>query len=114
VLTLYEHRELFDPYEGRRYNNRFSFWGPESVFFVPDGPCVIRGIGGRRLVINVGSVGQPRRLQDNRASYVLTDGEDMEFRRIEYEWRKTAAKLAELPIDEEERADLIKRLETGI
>jgi len=50
------------------------------------------------MAVNVGSVGQPRRLGDNRASYVLYDGEDLEFRRVEYTWAKTAAKLAALPI----------------
>jgi hypothetical protein len=66
------------------------------------------------MAVNVGSVGQPRRLGDNRASYVLYDGDDLEFRRVEYPWMRTAAKLAALPIDEDEKRDLIERLEKGI
>lgn len=71
-------------------------------------------VGGVTFAVNVGSVGQPRRLGDNRASYVLYDGEDLEFRRVEYPWMKTAAKLAALPIDAEQKAALIECLETGI
>ena len=66
------------------------------------------------FAVNVGSVGQPRRLGDNRASYVIYDGEDLEFRRVEYPWMKTAAKLAALPIDDEEKRELIERLEKGV
>ncbi|MBA3395735.1 MAG: metallophosphoesterase [Deltaproteobacteria bacterium] len=114
VLTRHAHHELFDSYRGIDRHHVYTFVGPRSIFFVPRAPCVINGIAGAKLAVNVGSVGQPRRLGDNRSSYVLYDGEQVEFRRVEYNWTKTAAKLAGLPIDEEERASLIERLETGI
>ena len=114
ILTHYAHRDIFDPYRGCRYHHKYTFIGPNAVFFVPHGPCVIRGLENKAVVINVGSVGQPRRLGDNRASYVLYDGHTMEFRRVEYAWQKTRAKLAELPIPDEERTFLEKRLATGI
>jgi hypothetical protein len=45
---------------------------------------------------------------------VLYDGEDLEFRRVEYPWMKTAAKIAALPIDDEEKRELVERLEKGV
>jgi hypothetical protein len=114
VLTRYANRAIFDPYRGVRRNHMHTFVGPSTIFFVPEGPCVLHELDALRMFVNVGSVGQPRRLGDNRASYVLYDGEDLEFRRVEYDWRATAAKLAALPIDREQQHDLIERLERGV
>lgn len=114
ILTRYDHRSLLDPYQGVRRNHVHTFVGPNAIFFVPDGPCIVRGIAEAKLAVNVGSVGQPRRLGDNRASYVLYDGEDLEFRRIEYNWIRTAAKLAAIPLEDEQRRELVERLERGI
>jgi len=114
LLTRQEHRGVLDPYQGVRRHHVHTFVGPRSIFFVPEGPCVVHGIGEVKMAVNVGSVGQPRRLGDNRASYVLYDGEDLEFRRVEYSWVRTAAKLAAIPIDEDERRELVERLERGI
>jgi hypothetical protein len=114
VLTKYAHRNVLDPYQGVRRNHMHTFVGPNAIFFVPEGPCVIREIASATFAINVGSVGQPRRLGDNRASYVLYDGEELEFRRVEYPWMKTAAKIAALPVDEEQKRELIERLEKGV
>jgi len=114
-LTRYTDRRVLDPYQGVRRNHMHTFVGPTSIFFVPAEPCVIHELPSVKFAVNVGSVGQPRRLGDNRASYVLYDGEDLEFRRVEYPWMKTAAKLAALPIDDaEEKKDLCDRLESGI
>lgn len=51
-----------------------------------------------RYVINVGSVGQPRD-RDNRACYVLTDYETIQFIRLDYDFKKTQEKIknSELP-----------------
>jgi predicted phosphodiesterase len=48
-----------------------------------------------RVVINVGSVGQPRD-GDNRASYVLFDGEKVTFRRVEYDFNKTIERMLKI------------------
>lgn len=114
VLTRYEHRKVLDPYQGVRRNHVHTFLGPNAIFFVPEGPCVVRDLAAVKMAINVGSVGQPRRLGDNRASYVLFDGVDLEFRRVEYSWIRTAAKLAAIPFDAEQRAELVERLERGV
>ena len=45
-----------------------------------------------KLIVNVGSVGQPRD-GDNRACYVLADKERVIYRRVPYDFRKTIAKM---------------------
>ncbi len=49
---------------------------------------------GRRYVINVGSVGQPRD-RDPRAAYAIwdVDRREVEIRRVTYDHRATAAKI---------------------
>ncbi len=47
---------------------------------------------GRKYIINVGSVGQPRD-RDNRACYVLFDGEQVFYRRVPYAYRGTQEKI---------------------
>ena len=84
MLTRYAHQHVLDPYQGCRRNHVHTFVGPNAIFFVPGEPCVVHEIGAVKMAINVGSVGQPRRLGDNRASYVIYDGADLEFRRVEY------------------------------
>jgi len=54
-----------------------------------EGPfSVVKG----KFFVNVGSVGQPRD-GDTRACYVICDGKTVEFRRISYNYRKTARKI---------------------
>lgn len=50
----------------------------------------------RRCLVNIGSVGQPRD-GDPRASYVLVDGDELLFRRVEYDLRTTMRKIANNP-----------------
>lgn len=45
-----------------------------------------------KLLVNIGSVGQPRD-NDTRASYVILDGTRVLFRRVEYDHMKTVEKL---------------------
>jgi len=47
------------------------------------------------VLINIGSVGQPRD-NDTRASYVVLDHGDVYFRRVEYDFHKTADKLRKI------------------
>ena len=51
---------------------------------------------GSKAMVNVGSVGQPRD-GDPRASYVTLDGDEVTFRRVEYDHRATAAKIYDVP-----------------
>jgi diadenosine tetraphosphatase ApaH/serine/threonine PP2A family protein phosphatase len=49
-------------------------------------------LDGRKALINVGAVGQPRD-GDPRASYVLFDGQAVRFRRVEYDVETTIRKI---------------------
>jgi diadenosine tetraphosphatase ApaH/serine/threonine PP2A family protein phosphatase len=49
-------------------------------------------LSGQKVMCNVGSVGQPRD-GDLRASYVLFDGSDIIFRRVEYDFAKMRKKV---------------------
>ncbi|MBQ3388994.1 MAG: metallophosphoesterase family protein [Thermoguttaceae bacterium] len=54
-------------------------------------------IGSEKVMINVGSVGQPRD-HDSRACYaVLYDGQLLEFRRVPYDIEKTYQKILQIP-----------------
>lgn len=49
-------------------------------------------LGDQKLMINVGSVGQPRD-GDPRSSYVILDEKEIEFRRVEYSIQDTRQKI---------------------
>lgn len=49
-------------------------------------------IGDRKVVINVGSVGQPRDL-DPRACYVTIEGREVRWRRVPYDHKRTMEKI---------------------
>lgn len=53
-------------------------------------------IGDEKVIINVGSVGQPRD-RDPRAAYVVVDGDEVEFIRVEYNIQVTAKKIRDNP-----------------
>jgi len=53
-------------------------------------------VGKRPMIVNVGSVGQPRDY-DSRACYVLTDGTYVRYRRLEYEVERTVQRIYEEP-----------------
>lgn len=54
-------------------------------------------IGEEKVIINVGSVGQPRD-RDPRAAYVILDGDEVQFVRIEYNIDITARKIRDNPL----------------
>ena len=53
-------------------------------------------IGDEKVIINVGSVGQPRD-RDPRAAYVLVEGNEVEFVRVAYDIEATAKKIQANP-----------------
>jgi len=53
-------------------------------------------LDGRKTLINVGSVGQPRD-GDPRACYVLFDGNAVRYRRVEYDVEATVRKIHAIP-----------------
>lgn len=53
-------------------------------------------LGDEKVIINVGSVGQPRD-RDPRAAYVIVDGDEVEFIRVEYDIDVTAGRIRANP-----------------
>lgn len=61
-------------------------------FYVPSEISNRYTMGDQKLMINVGSVGQPRD-GDPRSSYVILDGQELEFRRVAYDAQQTRQKI---------------------
>jgi diadenosine tetraphosphatase ApaH/serine/threonine PP2A family protein phosphatase len=71
----------------------------DARFFLPkgtDGPYALGVSDDLRAIVNVGSVGQPRD-RDPRLSYVLFDGENITFVRLEYDVAGAQAAIRALP-----------------
>jgi len=71
------------------FTEKLNFFSPEEI-----GNRYQRG--DEKTMINVGSVGQPRD-GDSRACYVVQNNESLEFRRVEYDFNKTAEKIYATP-----------------
>ncbi|MFT5302864.1 MAG: putative phosphodiesterase [Mariniblastus sp.] len=67
------------------FTENFRFYSPGEV-----SNCYT--LGDQKLMINVGSVGQPRD-SDPRSSYVILDDDQVEFRRVEYDPNPTRLKI---------------------
>ena len=70
------------------YSSDMKHASPDAV----NGAIDLRKLGDRKVLINVGSVGQPRD-GDTRTSYVTFDGNVVRFYRLEYDYKKTAEKI---------------------
>jgi predicted phosphodiesterase len=117
VLTFYKNKEIFDV--PNSWNKRDTFIGPHTIFFVPQGNTLIkkpryenRHLVDMKMIINPGSVGQPRD-GNRRASYAIYDGHSIQFRRVSYNLKKTQKKLAKISISPSLKKSLIQRLENG-
>lgn len=110
VLTGYDNRDLLDPYRFRfEWNRETTFIGPGAIFVVPRGELELVELRGRKVVINPGSVGQPR---DGlpEAAYALFDGERLTMRRVAYDRTPTLQKLRRLPLEQATIDFLCERL----
>jgi diadenosine tetraphosphatase ApaH/serine/threonine PP2A family protein phosphatase len=67
----------------------YQFHSPEEIEYV-------YRFDGRRVLCNVGSVGQPRD-GDCRACYILLDDEAIRYRRVEYDVDTTVKKIYAIP-----------------
>lgn len=71
----------------------------DGRIFTPSGTDGPYGLGlgpGRRAIVNVGSVGQPRD-GDRRLSYVMFDGDTVEFVRVDYDFAEAASRISAVP-----------------
>ena len=71
------------------FTEDLNFLAPEEIDFKYE-------LGTKKVLINVGSVGQPRN-GDSRSSYVVLDGNTVYFKRVEYDLAKTAKKIFDIP-----------------
>lgn len=71
------------------FTENFRFYSPPEI----GGRYVL---GDQKLMINVGSVGQPRD-SDPRSSYVVLNEREIEFRRVEYDPNPTREKILAIP-----------------
>ena len=62
---------------------------------------------GEKVIINVGSVGQPRD-RDNRSCYVVVVDEGFRFIRVPYDIEKTMEKIRKSPLDNKLAERLVK------
>ena len=86
-----------------------GIWTEDLTFQSPEELDYVYQLDNRKTIINVGSVGQPRDM-DNRACYVLFDGSRITFRKLKYPFEKTARKIFSIP---ELDASLGHRLREG-
>jgi predicted phosphodiesterase len=71
------------------FTESMEFYAPEEVDYEFK-------LDGRKILCNVGSVGQPRD-GDWRACYVLFDGQTIYYRRVEYDVDATVQKIRDVP-----------------
>jgi diadenosine tetraphosphatase ApaH/serine/threonine PP2A family protein phosphatase len=90
---------LFDLVEHRCFQGHTHVPGiftEDLDFFSPEDVGPVHHLDGRKALINVGSVGQPRD-GDPRACYVLLDGDALQFRRVPYDVEATVQKVRAVP-----------------
>ena len=71
------------------FTENLEFLAPEEIDFKYT-------LTDEKVMINVGSVGQPRN-GDSRASYIILDGNQVQFQRVEYEFETTIQKIYDIP-----------------
>lgn len=71
------------------FTETLEFLDPKEIDFTYQ-------LGDQKVMINVGSVGQPRN-SDPRSSYVTVDGDCVQFHRVSYDIDKTAQKIYDIP-----------------
>ncbi len=71
------------------FTQRMEFLEPEEINYQYT-------LGDEKLIINVGSVGQPRD-NDPRACYVMMNGNKITYRRVAYDFEPTIRKIYSIP-----------------
>ena len=71
------------------FTDGLNFRAPEEMDFTYN-------LSDEKVMVNVGSVGQPRN-GDSRSSYVILDDKTIKFQRVEYDLEKTCKKIYDIP-----------------
>ncbi|MFM7864243.1 MAG: metallophosphoesterase, partial [Planctomycetaceae bacterium] len=69
---------------------------PLKAVLVPEEIGFKYRIGSGKIMVNVGSVGQPRN-NDPRSSYVTVNDDMIEFHRVPYDLETTISKIYDIP-----------------
>jgi diadenosine tetraphosphatase ApaH/serine/threonine PP2A family protein phosphatase len=85
------------------FTDSLKFMRPEEIEFTYQ-------LGSEKVMVNIGSVGQPRN-GDPRAQYVIhdLDSNRIEFRRVDYDAEATAQKIYDIPDLENFLGDRLRR-----
>lgn len=110
ILTSYHNSIIFKNIHS--WNTNATFIGPKTIFFVPNKKTHVRNIQNKKMIINPGSVGQPRD-GSRRASYAIYDGQSVSFFRLNYDWKKTQKKLHATSMKKDVKKFLAERLSRG-
>jgi predicted phosphodiesterase len=86
---------LVDQYCFHGHTHNPGVFTESLEFYAPDEIDYRFDLDGRKALINVGSVGQPRD-RDPRACYVLLDDKIVWYRRVEYDVAKTIQKIKDI------------------
>ncbi|MFT7618124.1 MAG: putative phosphodiesterase [Planctomycetota bacterium] len=70
-------------------------WTQSGSYIHPEDLDYEFNLPDEKVLINVGSVGQPRD-GDNRSSYVIVDGDHVQFRRVAYDFESTMKKIMQI------------------
>jgi diadenosine tetraphosphatase ApaH/serine/threonine PP2A family protein phosphatase len=71
------------------FTESLKFFRPEDLNFQYE-------LGAEKVLVNVGSVGQPRN-GDNRSQYVIQDENKLTFVRVQYDFEATRTKIYAIP-----------------
>ena len=83
-------------------------WTEDMVFRSPDEVEFEHRVEGKKTIVNVGSVGQPRD-GDPRACYVLFEGMTVRFRKLPYPVEKTVQRIHGIPAIDPSLGERLKK-----
>ena len=83
---------LVDKYCFQGHTHIPGVFSEDYTFLSPDEFDFQWTLTEKKILVNVGSVGQPRD-GDNRSCYVIVDGDKVRYRRVAYDFEKTIAKI---------------------
>lgn len=88
--------QMVDKYVFQGHTHVPGVFTESMTFFSPADLDYTYKLDGKKTMVNIGSVGQPRD-GDPRACYVLLDDETINYRRIEYDIDTTVKKIHDIP-----------------
>ncbi len=100
----------FDHYCFQGHTHIPGVFTEHCKFFTPAEVDCVMPLGQEKLMINVGSVGQPRD-EDRRACYVVLNRADQtaRFHRVDYDFQTTAQKIHDIPDLDDMLGDRLSR-----